>query len=139
MHKIIIPLVLFFASQAFADGVTELKDGDLRLSQAHAKITEVRELCPSNTGGIRCMALGSIVTVKVTMNGCLDHFGGHLSRFEVINNKGVLFFSSVNIFNEASMVTRCVEAPIKTVEIHIPFNGEVSLVNMEYMGTTVSQ
>jgi hypothetical protein len=136
MYKLLILLGLFFTTQTFADGVTQLKDGDLRLSQADAKITDVREICPTNSGGIRCMALGSIVTIKVTMNGCLDSFGGYFSRFKVINNKGYLFFGSLNIFNEASMVTRCVQAPTKSLEIHIPFNGEVSLVNIEYMGTT---
>lgn len=137
MNKFFILMALFIVPQAFADGVTELKEGDLRLTQAEAKITEVKVICPFNEGGIRCMALGSIVTVKVTMNGCLDHFGGYMSNFEVKANKGYLHFSAINIFNESSMVTRCVQAPTKNVQIHVPFNGEINLVDMEYMGATV--
>lgn len=139
MKTIFILMLLCSMSQAFADGVTELQNGDLSLSQASAKITNVREICPANPGGIRCMAVGSVVTVKVTLNGCLDRFGGHFSKLEVIGGKGYLFFSSVNIFNKASMVTRCVQAPTKIVQIHVPFEGEIELVNMEYMGDTIPE
>lgn len=139
MTNIFILMIIFFIPQAFAEGVTELKEGDLRLSQADAKIIEINEICPINSGGIRCMALGSIVTVKVTMNGCLDRFGGHFAKFEVIQNKGYLYFSSINIFNEASMITRCVQAPTKSVQVHVPFSGEIILVNMEYIGETAPQ
>lgn len=139
MKFLIAFTALFSMSLAFADGVTSLKNGDLNLSQASSKITNVREICPANPGGIRCMAVGSVVTVKVTMNGCLDRFGGYFSKFEVIDNKGYLFLGTTNIFNKASMVARCVQAPFEIIQLHVPFEGEIELVNLEYMGTEIAQ
>ena len=83
----LILLFLLSLPQAFAEGVTELKDGDLKLSQADAKIISVSPICPFNPGGVRCMAVGKIITVKVTMKGCLDRFGGHFSKFQVLKKK----------------------------------------------------
>ncbi len=134
MKTLFILMSALFLQTAQATDVTELKSGDLSLSPATAKITDVREMCPAVTGGIRCMAVGSIVSVKITLDGCMDNFGGYFSKFEVIENKGYLFIGSINIFNKASMVTRCVHAPTKIVQLHVPFEGEIELVKMEYMG-----
>ncbi len=139
MKKLFILMSALFIQGALASEVTELKSGDLSLSPATAKITDVRAMCPTDTGGIRCMAFGSIVTVKITLGGCMDNFGGYFSKFEVKKNKGYLFIGAINIFNKASMVTRCVQAPTKLVKLHVPFEGSIKLVEMEYMGGDAPQ
>lgn len=140
MKTFLVLLALVCMQQtAFADGVTALKKDDLSISQADAKIVSVKKICPASPGGISCMAFGSRVIVKVTLNGCLDRFGGYFSRFETINGKGYLFFSAINIFNKASTVARCVRAPSQNVEIHVPYEGQIELVELEYMGDILPQ
>lgn len=140
MKTFLVLLALVCMQQtAFAEGVTELKKDDLSISQADAKIVSVREICPPAPGGIRCMAVGSVVSVKVTLGGCLDRFGGYFSRFEQINGKGYLFFSAINIFNKGSTVARCVRIPTHNVTIHVPYEGQIELVELEYMGESRPQ
>lgn len=135
--KTLLTLIAFvcMTSQAFAqDGTTDLKSGDMNLSKADAKIVAVREICPRVPGRMTCMAIGSVVTVEVTLNGCLDRLGGHFAKFDFANNKGTLHFGAINIFNKASMTARCVKIPTKRIELHVPFEGEIELVDMDYTG-----
>ncbi len=136
MKALITLIAMICMHSAMASEYTELQKGDMNLSQATAKITNVREICPSIPGRMRCMAIGSVVTVKVTLQGCLDNFGGYFSKFEHIDGKGVIYFGAINIFNKASMTARCVAQPFKLVELHVPFEGEIELVNMDFTGSS---
>lgn len=136
MKALITLIAMICMHSALATDITELKKGDSHLSAATAKITKVREMCPSIPGRMRCMAIGSVVTVKVMLNGCLDNFGGYFSKFEHIDGKGVIYFGGINIFNKASMTARCVAQPFKLVELHVPFEGQIELVNMDYTGSS---
>ena len=136
MKAIITLIAMICMHSAMASDVTELKKGDMNLSQAFGTITKVREICPSVPGRMRCMAVGSVVTVKVALHGCLDSLGGTFSKFEHIDGKGVIYFGAINIFNKASMTARCVAQPFKLVELHVPFEGEIELVNMDFTGSS---
>jgi hypothetical protein len=136
MKALFTLIAMICMHSAMANDITELKKGDTHLSQAIAKITNVREMCPSVPGRMRCMAVGSIVTVKVMLNGCLDNFGGYFSKTEMIDGKAVIYFGAINIFNKASMTARCVAQPFKLVELHVPFEGEFELVNMDFTGSS---
>jgi hypothetical protein len=136
MKALITLLAMICMHSAMASDVTELKKGDMNLSQAFGTITNVREICPAIPGRMRCMAIGSVVTIKVNLHGCLDSLGGTFSKFEHIDGKGVIYFGALNIFNKASMTARCVAQPFKTVELHVPFEGEIELVNMDFTGTS---
>lgn len=136
MKALLTLIALFFVQQVSANDTTVLQKGDLNLSAATGEITSVREICPKIPGRVSCMAYGSVVTVKVTLQGCLDRMGGYFTKFEHIDGKGVLYFGAINIFNKASMTARCVRAPSETVSIGVPFEGEIELVNMDYTGTT---
>lgn len=135
MKAFLALVCLLSLSSAFAQYSTEIKSGDLSLSQAKAEIEKVSVVCPSTDGGIRCMAYGSTITVKVTLNGCVDRLGGYFSDFEVVNGKGVLKFAAINIFNKTSMVARCIKIPTEYVKISVPFEGEIELIEMPYTGT----
>lgn len=73
---------------------------------------------------------------KVSLNGCLDNFGGHFSKFELIDGKGVIYFGAINITNKASMTARCVAQPFKIVKLKIAHEGEFELVNMDFTGSS---
>ena len=139
MNFFSILLFVFCLTPAFANGVIELKYSDTALAPASAKITNVRKLCPVLPGEVQCMAIGSIITVKVSLNGCLDRFGGYFSKFEVIENKGFLFLGVINILNQGSRFTRCTQAPSKILELHVPFEGDIQLVKTEFIGNKLPQ
>lgn len=138
MKALLTLLALVFVQQVSAQEMTKLEKGDMALSQASAKITSVREICPKIPGRVSCMAIGSVITVKVGLNGCLDRLGGYFSKFEMIDGKGVLYFGAINIFNKASMAAFCVKQPTQNVTVHVPFEGEIELVNMDFTGMTPS-
>ncbi len=139
--KTFLVLLAFICMQqtASANGVTPLKKDDLSISAASAKIVNVSKICPAYSGRPSCTAIGSRISIRVTLNGCLDRFGGYFSRFEEIDGKGYLFFSAINIFNKGSTVARCVAAPTETVTIMTPFEGEIELVKLDYMGSVLPQ
>jgi hypothetical protein len=138
--KAVLVLITFLYVQAVsAGGFTPLDKKDLSLSQAKGKISNVQEMCPHIPGRMSCMAYGSTVTVKVTLGGCLDRLGGHFSKFEVIDGHGVLYFGAINIANTASRTARCVAAPFEIVKIGVPYEGEIELVNIDYIGTAKPQ
>lgn len=138
MKALMSLIALLFVQQVSANDITALKSGDLSLSQAFGEIISVSKICPAYPGRVTCMAYGSVVKVKVNLSGCLDHMGGYFTKFEQIDNKGVLYFGAINIFNKASMVARCVRPPSETVSITIPFEGEIELMNLDYTGMTPS-
>lgn len=134
--KTLLTLIAFvcLTSEAFSQDQTNLQTGDMNLSKAEAKIVSIREICPRIPGRMTCMAIGSVVTVEVTLNGCLDRLGGHFAKFDFVNNKGILHFGAINIFNKASMTARCVKIPTKRIDLHVPFEGDIELVDMDYTG-----
>ncbi len=136
--KTLLTLIAFvcMTSQAFSQ-VTNLEKGDMNLSKAEAKIVSIREICPRVPGRISCMAIGSVVTVEVTLNGCLDRLGGHFAKFDFSEGKGILHFGAINIFNKASMTARCVKIPTKRIDLHVPFEGDIELVEMDYTGMSL--
>lgn len=139
MKAMITLMAVLFVQSVSARGVTPIEKKDISLSQAKGKITNVSEICPRIPGRVSCMAVGSVVTVKVSLGGCLDRFGGYFSKFEEVNGRGVLYFGALNIFNEASRSARCVAAPFHTVKINVPYEGEIELVNLDYTGTLQPQ
>lgn len=132
MKTLFAILSLICLQAAFAQDVTELVKGDLSISQADATITNVRDICPATPSGIKCMAYGSVVEITVGLNGCMDTYGGHFSKFEVVDGKGVLYFSAINIANEKSKVTRCLVRPTRNVSVHVAFEGQIELVNTDF-------
>jgi hypothetical protein len=137
--KTFLTLLALVSFNAFAQESTQLKDGDVSFSKAHAEIISVRLMCPKNPGGFSCMAIGSIIKVKVTLNGCLDTFGGYFSKFNVVNGKGVLSFGAINIANEDSMRVRCIAAPTKVVTITTSYQGKIQLESLEFRGNNLAE
>ncbi len=132
--KTLLTLLALFSASAFATTGTNLVDGDISLSAARGEISSVRDICPKNPNGVSCMAMGSIVTVNVYLNGCADRLGGYSSKLQMVNGKAVLFFSAINIHTENSKVVRCYRQASQTVEIFTGFGGKIELVNLDYSG-----
>lgn len=132
--KALITLLALFSATAFAETGTNLVKGDLSLSAAKGTIVSVSEICPYNPNGFSCMAVGSKVVINVGLHGCLDRLGGYSSKLEVVDGKGVLYFSALNIHNEKSQRVRCLKQPSETVTIHTSFEGEIELVNLDFVG-----
>ena len=139
MKFLLILVSLLSLNDAFAQGLTDLKNGDTSLSQAHAQIIEVKKVCEPNEYGASCRAYGSSVKIKVTMIGCIDHLGGTFSNFTEVDGKGVLSFGAINIANKNSEVTRCVQAPSEIVTVSVPFEGQIELVQMNFKGANLAE
>ena len=136
MKAVFTLIAMICMHSAMAQDSTVLQKGDANLSQAIGTISSVRPICPQVPGRMHCMAVGSVVTVKVALHGCLDNLGGYFSKSEFIDGKGVIYFGAINIFNKASMTARCVSQPFKLVELHVPFEGEIEIVNMDFTGSS---
>jgi hypothetical protein len=138
MKKLLTLIVFITIAQAHAiHDMTKIERGDMGLHAADGKIIKVTPLCPTPAPGeVTCMAYGSKVKVKVKLNGCLDRFAGHFSRFEIINGKGILYFGALNMFNKASMAAFCHEMPSHTLTLSVPFEGQIELINMDFTGST---
>lgn len=137
--KTLFVLLTFLFVQTVSANTTALKSGDLSLSQAEAELISVKEICPKVPGRMSCMAIGSIATVKIKLNGCLDRLGGYFTNFEVVDGKGILSVGAINIFNKASMTARCVARPTKTVKIRLGYEGDIELVNVDYTGMNTEE
>lgn len=137
MKTVLAFMALFTMQQAFAQNVTELRNGDIGLSKASGEIVSVREICPQVPGRFSCMAHGSVIEVKVNLNGCLDRLGGHYTKFEVIDGKGILYFGAINISTKASRTARCIQQAFEKVSVNVPFEGEIELVELDYTGSTI--
>lgn len=136
MKTLLSLLALLAAAQVHAN-TTFIKEGDLSLSPASSKIISVKPICPTTPNGVSCMAYGSRVKILVTMNGCLDKFGGHVFKLQEPHRLNpsegaTLNFTAFNISNEASLAALCVEAPTKIVEIFVPYEGRIDLLPMDY-------
>jgi hypothetical protein len=134
--KMFLTLIAFVSmTHAFAQAeYTAIKEGDISLSGVAGEIVSVKKICPRTGSGISCMAYGSTVKVKVTTGSCINTFGGYFSSFKVVDGKGVLSFGALVINNEAATRVRCYAISNKIIDIFIPFEGKVTLENMEYQG-----
>jgi hypothetical protein len=126
-------------NHAFSQDFTDLKAGDFSISQATAELISAEPICPQTAGGVSCMANGTKVTIKVTLNGCVDNFGGHFTNFEILNGRGIIYVGAINISNHASLSTRCIKMPTRKISVVIPFYGEVEVVNVNYNGSIKHQ
>ncbi|MFZ4715356.1 MAG: hypothetical protein ACOYL6_16655 [Bacteriovoracaceae bacterium] len=135
--KLFITLVTLIAvHNAFAMGFTPIEKNDLSITNAHAEIVSIQPLCPASPSGIKCMAYGSNVTIKVTLNGCVDRLGGYNFHFEDNHTEGVLYFGALNLRNKMSEITKCFEAPVKIISLVVPFEGKIELKALTFTGTT---
>lgn len=80
------------------------------------------------------MAIGSTITISVGFNGCLDRLAGYSSKVEVVDGKGIIYFSALAIETEASQHVRCFRQASTQVQIHSDFEGEFELVNLDFQG-----
>lgn len=136
MRMAIFLIGILYITSLHAQEVTVVEKGDLHFSKAQSELISVTPICPNLPGRISCRAIGSVIKIRVTLNACLDRLGGHFSRFEVNNGKGILYFGAINIFNESSTSVRCVRLPTEMVTVSIPFDGDIELVPLEFKGTT---
>jgi hypothetical protein len=139
--KTLLTLIAFLTIHQVSANVAQdnsvIKTGDVGVSQATAKLISVKEFCPKVNGRTSCKAAASVVTLKVSLNGCLDRLGGYSTRFEMVDGKGVLYFAGVNIINRSSQNVRCITAPVKTITVQIPNERVVEVVNLDFTSATV--
>lgn len=136
MKNLIALIALVFAHTAMASNFTQLEKGDLHIYSADAKVVSSSLLCPINAGGMRCLAYGMNVKVKVKLNGCVDRLIGHVAKFNMVDGRPVLQFRALAVMNEMSARARCVRMPTATVNVIIPFEGEFDFEQMDFTGMT---
>lgn len=137
MKNLLILSSLLFAHASFGQGITKLQSGDIALTNAKAKITSVGPICGAKPGEMTCMAIGSVVTLRVQLNGCLDSFGGYFYEFAKQNGKTVLKFGAINISNKMSLAAYCSAMPVETVRVYTTEEiDHVVLKELNYVGIT---
>lgn len=115
------------------EGTKAIVSGDVALTSASAKIISVKPICPPPAPGrFGCMAIGSVVTLDVALNGCVDKLGTYATSFDVIGGQQVLTFAGVNVGSKLSLTARCIKAPSERVTITIPSNDKPKLVNLDF-------
>lgn len=127
--------MITFSQTSLAVGHTPFERGDGALSEAHGRIIQIRPACPKTPGRPSCMAIGSVVTIEITLKGCLDRLGGYFTSLSTIGPRNILNLAAINIHNEGSTRAYCVKLPTEIVEVHVPLNGRIELMNSEFIGS----
>lgn len=135
MKNIILTLITFISlNTAMASERSFIEAGDKALGRAHVEIVDQSPICPRTPGLISCLAYGSKLQLKVTLNGCLDRLGPVFHHVEIKKHKAIVFIAAVNIHTEDSEVTKCIAAPMEFKTITVPFEGRIELRNMAIDG-----
>ena len=122
--------------QAF--NTIEIDGGDEALGRAQVELIDQSPLCDRSSGLVACMAYGSKVQIKITLNGCLDRLGPIFHQVEIKKHKAILYVGAVNIHNIESTVTRCMTPPVEYKTIIIPHEGLLEVRNMAFQGETLT-
>lgn len=106
------------------DSMTDLQAGDLALRPVDSvQVLGAGLICPPNPNGMSCMAVGSKVTLKVFVGGCMDRLGPVASHFEVrANGKVDLYVKVLTVQNEMSMRAMCLQVPTAEIVLSTPAN-----------------
>lgn len=126
--KLLITLTIL-ASTVFAMRVTKVMD----FYPGNFDLVEVSPMCPPNSNGVSCMAIGSLIKVK-SYAGCL----GEKAFFDaqVVSERGltkVYITSLIKTDLEMEMRVRCVRLKeIKeTIVAPMHISGDVLIINKE--------
>jgi hypothetical protein len=125
-----ITFLIMTVSFAHATNSTSIKNGDQSITSTKASILSVNH-DSSN------LAPGSNVEIQVTFSGCLDRLAGYNYSFKEIDGKGVVFFNALSLANKASVSTNCFVANKKTITIFVPFEGDIELRNLNFVGGAI--
>lgn len=110
-----------------------LNSQDKNLTTATAVVESFSPRCPApKPGRMGCMAIGGTVTLRVSLNGCLDRLGHYATSIEFIDGEPVIQFAGVNVGTKASLTAFCIKAPTETVQVAVPFNGKVKVLNLGF-------
>lgn len=140
MKNLILVITAMFAltTNAHAYERVIIDGGDKALGRAHVEIIDQSPLCKRAPGLVACMAYGSKIQLKITLNGCLDRLGPVFHHVEVKKHKAILYVAAVNIHTAESEVTKCVAAPTEFKTITIPYEGRLEVRNMAVEGEVLS-
>jgi hypothetical protein len=132
MKKLMILIaMLVLASSAFA---STWAPGIKTYYQPKFEVVAVEPLCPSTIpGGAVCMAIGSRIKVKATLNGCLDKLRFFESQNRTLRGATELHIMAIAHDDPKNATVRCVKAPEVFKDIILPNHiyGEINLINME--------
>ncbi|MCR9203663.1 MAG: hypothetical protein NXH75_03735 [Halobacteriovoraceae bacterium] len=122
MKKLITTLTLLsalYSSATLANGQPQfpLIENDIALEViTEGEVTQTRALCPEEG---TCIVDGTIVTVKLPLNGCLDRLGPVTYTVEQEDGFIFLHLSAYNIANSDSFAAFCFKMPEVTVDIQL--------------------
>ena len=138
MKIIITSLIALFAlNTTLAADKVLVEFGDKALGRGHVQVIDQSPICPRTPGLIGCMAYGSKLQLKITLNGCLDRLGPVFHHIEIKKHKAIVFVAAVNIHTEESETTQCITAPTEFKTITVPFEGRIEIRNMAVEGQSL--
>jgi hypothetical protein len=137
MKKVLTVLAMLAVVSSYAT-TTTLKRDDMAITQTEARVVSVAPICPAGgPGEITCAAIGSMVTLKVRITGCLDRLGGYFHRFERQGNRPVLYFGALEVKSRKSLSAICPAVIVEEeVKVYVEETvNRVELRRLNFMGT----
>lgn len=100
--------------------------------QPQYEIVSAELICPITSGGIRCMAYGSKIKIKSTLNGCLDKVAFFESQTRIKDGIVNIYVTGVGKYNPKNDVVRCVKIPedFRTIYIGSENYKEINIINL---------
>ncbi len=74
------------------------------------------------------------VTLKFTLQGCLDKLMPLVSHHEVQGRRATIYITALNAHNEESMVTNCVAIPQASAQVSIPGTFQQNQIQVVFVG-----
>lgn len=132
MKAMALSLTFLFMALSFAQAAdsTSIKSGDQSIVSTKAKILSFSQNSEN-------LVPGTNVEIQVTFSGCLDRLAGYNYSFKEIDGKGIIFFNALSLSNKASVLTSCFVANHKRITIFVPFEGDIELKTLNFVGGTI--
>ncbi|MBP9680086.1 MAG: hypothetical protein KBD76_01675 [Bacteriovorax sp.] len=125
-----LTILLTGITYAMAADFTSIKNGDQSIVSTKAKILSVNHHSDN-------LVPGTKVEIQVTFSGCLDRLAGYNYFFKEVDGKGIIFFNALSLANKASISTSCFVANHKKISIFVPFEGDIELKTLNFVGGTI--
>ena len=118
MKALIATIALAQASMAFASEGFKLPKDAGALVPLQGEIVSIRPICPSNPSGVSCLAVGSRITIKFVLPGCLDVLAPVQSMAAEIDDQTHIFISAQAVTRKASLSAFCIRANEQTATVY---------------------
>lgn len=113
-------LILSLLTLAFSINALANKQDVFTYYQPGYEIVSAGPICPVQPSGYSCRAVGTMIKIKASLNGCLDKVAYFDKQIKVTDGVVTVFTSAVAKFNPKNDRVRCVKMPEDYQTIILP-------------------